>query len=349
MVLNQRLFIPIISLSILGIYFFYGASLIYSEKQFGDPYYYFKKFLIGNFLLGFLFFFLFSFIDWKTLRKLILFIFILNIIFTLLAFIPKFRLPGQPTARWFHFKGLSFQPSEFLKLTTLLFVSFIIPFLKRRKKKDYIFLLSLAIIFVLFLIYNQPALANLLILSVGLLGGFLSSNLKEPIIILSGLMIVFILFSFLWGYRVERVKSFLKKGGFQALQTRLAIGSGGILGKGIGKSELKLIGIPLLITDSIFAVYGEETGFLGSIILISLFLYLILTIFSIGREETSDDKRFFIYSVGCWISAQAFLHIASNLAFIPPVGIALPFFSYGPSSQISIMSALGIINRISSK
>jgi cell division protein FtsW len=349
MVLNQKIFIPVIFLSLLGLFFFYGASLTYSEKQFGNQFYYFKRFLIGNFLLGFLAFFLFSFLDWKTLRKLVLIFFVLNIILTIIAFVPKFRLPGQPTARWFYFKGFSLQPSEFLKLTTLLFVSFIIPFLKRRKSKDYIILLIFAILFVLFLIYNQPALASLLILTVGLLGGFLATNLKTPIVILSSLIIFFILFSFLWGYRVERVKSFLKKEGFQASQTRLAIGSGGIFGKGIGKSELKLIGIPLLITDSIFAVYAEETGFIGSLLLIFLFLILIYGIFSIGKKETSDDKKFFVYGVGCWISIQAFLHIASNLAFIPPVGVALPFFSYGPSSQISIMIALGIINRISSK
>jgi cell division protein FtsW len=347
MVLNPKIFIPILLLSLLGLFFFYGASLTYSEKQFGDPYYYFKRFLLGNFFLGFLLFFLMSCIEWKILRKSILFFFISNIILAMIAFIPQFRLPGQPTARWVYFKGFSFQPSEFLKLTTLLFISFIIPFLKRKKSKDYIILLTFAILIVLFLIYNQPALSNVLILTVGLLGGFLATNLKTPIIILSSLIIIFILFSFLWGYRVERVKSFLKKESFQASQTRLAIGSGGILGKGIGKSELKLIGIPLLITDSIFAVYAEETGFVGSIILILIFLFLIFQIFLIGMNETSQDKRFFIFGVGCWISAQAFLHIASNLAFIPPVGIALPFFSYGPSSQISIMIALGIINKIS--
>lgn len=346
---NQSLLFLVIGFSIFGLIFFYNVSLVYSDKIFGDPYYYFKRFILGNFILGFLSFFLFSNTNWDMLRKIILVLFIFNLIFACLAFIPQFKLKGQSSSRWFSFKGISFQPSEFLKLTTLLYISFMVPILKKHRSKDYYILLITVISIIFFIIYSQPALANLLIMMIAILGGFLSTRLKKVILWLSVLMIFFIIFSFFWNYRVERVKSFFKKESFQVAQTKLAIGSGGLLGKGIGKSELKLIGIPLFITDSIFAVYGEETGFIGCLILIIFYLYLVFIIFSIGNEENNDDKRFFIYGVGCWISTQTFLHIASNIAFIPPVGIALPFFSYGPSSQISIMSALGIINNISRK
>jgi cell division protein FtsW (lipid II flippase) len=152
----------------------------------------------------------------------------------------------------------------------------------------------------------------------------------------------------MWSYRLERIKNIFnfdeKNIGYQLKQSRLAIGSGGILGKGLGKSEVKLIHLPLMISDNIFSIYAEEFGFIGSIFLIFVFLILIFRIFNIGINNKNDSQKFFIFAIGCWLSSQVFIHIISNLLIT--TGVPLPFFSYGPSSQLALMVSLGIINSL---
>jgi cell division protein FtsW (lipid II flippase) len=99
-----------------------------------------------------------------------------------------------------------------------------------------------------------------------------------------------------------------------------------------------------MISDNIFSIYAEEFGFIGSIFLIFVFLILIFRIFNIGINNKNDSQKFFIFAIGCWLSSQVFIHIISNLLIT--TGVPLPFFSYGPSSQLALMVSLGIINSL---
>ncbi len=347
MKIDLTLFSILLILTFLGLYTFYGIYLVLSAKdhsQYGNL---FLKFLLGNIFLPYIIFFIFSLLTWKTIKKITLPLFIFSLIFTILAFLPFFQLPNQPTARWFYFQNISFQPTEFLKISTLLLMAFLINLIKRNK--DYFFISLFILGFCGFLIYKQPALTNLIIFILAIVGGFLGVKFSFRNVLIVGILIVII---FLVGltqeFRLKRVLGILSGDeiniAFQLRQTRLAISSGGLFGKGIGNSEFKLIGVPLMMTDSIFAIFAEETGFIGSLILISLFLSLIFYIFNLGRKVNNEEKKFFAYGFGTMISVQVFIHIASNT--ILTTGVPLPFFSYGPSNIIALMIGFGIINSL---
>lgn len=347
MKIDKILFSIILILTFWGLFTFYGIYAILKIKSPSQYSYTFLKFLLGNVFLPYLFFFIFSLLSWRIIKKISLPFFIVSLIFVLLAFLPFFQLPDQPTARWFYFKNFSFQPTEFLKISTLLLISFLITFVK--KSKDY-FLITLAIVsFCGFLIYKQPALTNLIIFISAIVGGFLGIKFSlRHIFIVAFLILIIFLVGLTQEFRLKRILGILTNEelttAYQLRQTRLAISSGGLFGKGIGNSQFKLIGIPLMMTDSIFAIFAEETGFIGSLILISLFLTLVFQIFNIARQVNNEEKKFFAYGLGTMISAQVFIHIASNT--ILTTGVPLPFFSYGPSNMIALMIGLGIVNNL---
>jgi cell division protein FtsW len=353
---DSALLFFIILFTVFGSFFFYGASAIVSDKLYHNPYRYFFDFFIKNVFLGFICFFIASIIRWKSWKKLSLIALIIVFVLLLLSFLPTFKLPGQQTARWFAFNGFSFQPSEFLKFFLILWLSFFFFDLRREFKNRFSGSLVLIFILVIFsvVIFLQPTLTNLLILWIGIFGGLVSQkpSFKEflPFFIV---LLIFVIVGFqFWGYRIERIKAKLfgadSRGlSFQEQQTRLAIGSGGLFGKGLGGSQLKLVGIPLMLSDSIFSVYAEETGFFGSLLFILFYLAFVIRIIFIGARMQSDEKKFFAFAFASWLSAQAFLHIASNTGFGVITGVPLPFFSYGASSQLAIMLGLGVINSLS--
>ncbi|GIW66354.1 MAG: stage V sporulation protein E [Candidatus Parcubacteria bacterium] len=346
MKIDYQLVFLVFLLSFLGLYFFYGVSLPYSTKNFNEPLYYFKKFLIFNFIFPIFMFFLGYLMNWLFLLRISKIIFLINLLFLILPFIDFFKLPNQNTARWFYFNGFSFQPSEFMKFSLILFLTAILPLIK--KDKSYFYVSLLIIFLVSLIVYLQPALSTILILLSGVIGGFMTINLRVKYFIIFFIIILsFVLLAFLWSYRAERIISIFKnddkKSGFQLSQSKLAIGSGGLLGKGLGNSELKLIGLPLMISDNIFAIYAEETGFIGSIMLILVFVFLILRILYLGYSNRDESKKFFSVGIACWLSSQIFIHLMANLVIT--TGVPLPFFSYGPSSQIALMTALGIISK----
>jgi cell division protein FtsW len=351
---DKNLLLIIGILTLWGFINFYNVSIPLSIKNYGTPYKYLWEFLLKSIILASLTFLLFSSFKWKTLKKMAFPLFAVSFLFVLLAFLPGFTPAGQTTHRWFNLTNFSFQPTEFLKLALLLWLAFLLPRLQKEFKSPYersaVLIIIIGVISILILL--QPALSNLLIIwaTVGI--GYLSlkPTLKE-LTPLFAVLLIFVISSFFWSYRLQRLVSFFtqnipEKIGFQQEQSKLAIGSGGLWGKGMGNSKVKLIGLPLMINDSIFAIFAEETGFIGSVVLILLFVALILTVVKNVLSISSNEKKFFIYGIATWISFQAFIHIASNIGIIPTTGVPLPFFSDGSSSQIALMAALGIINNI---
>lgn len=345
MKIDKTLFFVICVLVFVGLYTFYGIYTILVTKNPASYKYLFLKFVLGNILLPFALFFIFSLLNWQIIKKITLPFFIVSLIFTLLAFLPFFKLPGQETARWFYFKNISFQPVEFLKISSLLLIAFSLPLFK--KGRDYLYIIIGLIIGICFIIYKQPALSNLFIFLSGIIGGFLGlkfSFRNFSIIIL--IVIIILMIGLTQEYRLKRLLGVLnnEKIAYQLKQSRLAISSGGIFGKGVGKSEFKLIGIPLMMTDSIFAIYAEETGFIGSLTLILVFMLLLIIIFRKAKLVKNESKKFFAYGFGTMLSVQIYIHIISNLLIT--TGIPLPFFSYGPSNITALMIGFGIINSL---
>lgn len=346
----------VLVLSFIGLVFFFSASYYYSLTNFNNPYFYFFRFLVRITLLGFIAFLIGELLgkNFSKFRKLFFLSFLLIYFFILLGFIPQFRLDPE-SARWLKLGTFTFQPSEIIKPFALIVFVLFFPRLKKHSIFNKILFFILFLIFLILPIYLQPALSNVLIILASLAAAFFVLLESKREILISSL-IIFILFlilvglSILWSYRVERFLAFFTKGQlhserfFQVEQSIFAISSGGLFGKGLGKSEIKILGLPQMLTDSIFAIYAEETGFVGSIVLIVLYLILIASVIYNGIQTKEKEKYAFALGVAVWLSSQIFLHLASNTGLFVPTGVILPFLSYGPSGQIAIYLSLGIVS-----
>jgi cell division protein FtsW len=355
--IDKFLLTLVIILSFLGLVNFFSASSYFSLKNFNDPYFYFQKFFLRITLLGTILFLLGNFLAKNLFRykKLLIFLFFLFYFSIFLGFLPSFRLSEASAFRWVNLGFISFQPSEIIKPLAILFFIFLFSGLKKFSLIQKIFILVLFSLILLLPIYLQPSLSNVLIIFSGILVVFINYLKSFKEIIFSGLVflvlaLILVLIGNFWSYRKERFLSFLTKGKvyeeryFQVEQSISAVSSGGLFGKGLGKSEIKIIGLPQMLTDSIFTIYAEETGFFGSLILISLFFLLISMIIFIGAKS-EDWQKPFSFALAFWLFLQAFLHLSSNTGLFVPTGVILPFFSYGPSGQLAIYFSLGLISR----
>ena len=355
--IDLTLVILLVILSFLGLINFFSASYYFSLKNFQDPYFYFKKFFLKITFLGFLLFLIGNFLGKKLIyyRKIFLFFFFLFYLTIFLGFLPQFRWQ-ESVARWVNFGFLSFQPAEILKPFVILFLIFLMTRIKKLSLSQKIFIFLIFLFLVLIPIFLQPSYSNVLIIGASLGTVFLKSlkSKKEIFLSIFILFLVFLTLSLIgtsfWQYRLERLISFLTQGKvfsekyLQVEQAVAAVSSGGIFGKGLGKSEIKILGLPQMLTDSIFAIYAEETGFVGSLILLILFFLLILRIIILGTRTKVFEKEAFVLATAVWLCLQTFLHIASNIGLFVPTGVILPFFSYGASGQLAIYFSLGIIN-----
>ncbi len=348
----------VIVLSVLGILNFFSASYYYSLKNFDNSYFYFLKFLTRTTILGFLLFFLGNFLAKKieNYRKLFILLFALFYCSLFLVFLPNFKLPGSSASRWVNFDFISFQPSEIIKPLSILFLAFLFLHFKKTDILKKLFLFIIFLFMLLTPIYLQPSLSNVIIIFTSLTTSFLTflktkKEIFTTLLVSFLIFLILVVFSMFWSYRFERLVSFFTKGKlyeerhFQLEISQIGIALGGLFGKGLGKSEMKIAGVPQLLTDSIFVVFAEELGFVGSVILILLFLTLILMIILKGIKTKSEIKKPFAFGVGVWLFLQTFLHLGSNIGLIVPTGVVLPFFSYGPSAQLPIYFSLGIISR----
>ncbi len=154
-------------------------------------------------------------------------------------------------------------------------------------------------------------------------------------------------------YRADRLLAFTSAEedptglGFQTIQLLIALGSGGIEGVGLGSSLQKFFYIPGAHTDGVFAIVGEETGFIGSLIVIGLFAYLVYRGFKVALSARDEFGSYLAMGVVCWIAFQSLINIGGITRLIPLTGIPLPFVSYGGSSLIMIMAGIGILLNVS--
>ncbi|MCS7200551.1 MAG: FtsW/RodA/SpoVE family cell cycle protein [Patescibacteria group bacterium] len=353
---DQILFALIFIISILGLINFFSASYYYSLINLSNPYLYFlDNFFLRITILGWLVFIIGSLVgkNFSKGKKFFLAFFVLFYVLILLAFLPPFRLESK-SARWIMIGDFSLQPSELIKPFALLLLIIILSEIRKVSifSKNLIFL-SFATILLL-PIFFQPSLSNVLIIFISLSAvyfSFIKSKgdfIVSLVMILLFLIIILVLSSF-WSYRKERLISFITKGQvfkeryFQVEQSTLAVSSGGLWGKGLGKSEVKIMGLPQMLTDSIFVIYAEEWGFVGVLLLIFLFSLMIVRIIFLGIKTNKIEKMAFCLGVASWLFFQAFLHIGSNIGFLAPTGVVMPFFSQGASGQLAIYFSLGMI------
>ncbi len=342
-------------LIVLGILILASVSAPISQERFGTTYYFLNRHLVWL-MIGTVLAFLAFKIRLAFLKKIAPILLLINLVLMGMVFLPGIGLEVAGATRWINLGLISFQPSEFLKLTFILYLASWLasPTQKGFSQTLIAFLIVIGLVS-LFLIF-QPDISTLaVIVLTAVLMYFLANTpfWHSVLIFLISSGALFALIK-LAPYRLERLMVFLEPGidpmgiGYQIKQALIAVGSGGILGEGLGMGIQKFGFLPGVISDSIFALFAEETGFVGGIILIFLFLIFLWRGFRIGKLNQQDKfSQLTALGITCWIVIQAFVNVGAMIGLLPLTGIPLPFISYGGSSLIITLAAVGILLNIS--
>jgi len=344
-------------LLLFGIVILASVSTAISQQKFGSPSFYLFRYFLFGLLPGLIAGFIAFKMPLHFFKKRAPLFLAVSILLMILVFFPRIGIQAGGANRWLNIGFTSFQPSEFLKLSFILYLAAWLPNLTdkiRKRSKTFIAFLSLIGTIGLLLIL-QPDISTLgMIIASGILIYFLSGVPLKYIfsVIIGGLAALAVLVK-IEPYRFSRISVFLKPGidpmglSYQIKQALITIGSGGIWGRGLGLSMQKFGFLPEPIGDSVFAIFSEETGFIGALILISLFLIFIWRGFKIVRKTEDRFCRLAAAGIVFWIAMQAFVNMGSMLAILPLSGIPLPFVSYGGSAMIAELIGVGILLNIS--
>lgn len=296
-------------------------------------------------------------IDYKIWRKYSLVIFIGSILLTMAVFIPSFGLRHGGAERWVQFGGFSFQPVEFLKFGFIIYFAAWLSWVKSRVSDFRFGILPLVVLLTIIsgILLQQPDHKSLiLIMATGVVMLFVSGVPMKYILGFSGVAIVVLsTVVYFTPYLQARVKTFIDPSSdpsgssYQIQQSLIALGGGGIYGRGFGQSIQKFSYLPEPQGDSIFAVWGEEMGFLGGVTVIVLYVLFALRGFKIANNSPDLFSRLLVSGIVIMITAQSFMHIASVVGVLPLTGVPLVFMSHGGTALMVYMMAVGVIFQIS--
>ena len=308
---------------------------------------------IQRFFLGLMVFFIICSIDIKFIFILAYPIFLLSLIF--LIIVPFFGTEIYGATRWIKIGGISLQPSEFIKFTLILALAKYfhsstdgtMAFIKK-------FILPLVIILIpVVIVAAQPDLGTAVVIFIGGVSIFWIIGLNYRYFITGGVMIILsipLLWQYLKGYQKERVYTFFNPerdplgNGYHIMQSKIALGSGGIFGKGyLEGTQSHLNFLPEMHTDFIFTMFGEEFGFLGALVLILLYAGLIFLSIKMGLESRSEFGKYLSLGVSTVFFIYIFVNISMVTGLLPVVGVPLPLVSYGGSSMLAVMVGFGLL------
>jgi cell division protein FtsW len=350
-----NLFTITIVLICIGIVMIYSSSSIYAWEKYGDSFYFLKRHL-SFLMVGALFTFLAMVVDYRIFRKYARSLLWIALILLVLVLIPGLGREVSGARRWFRFKFISFQPSEFANLAVIIYLA---DFIARKGDKIKMLLQGFAPpVCVLgatsLLILLQPDLGTVIALSSVVLIMLFVSGVRGRYILtlMLGSLPALYLLVFSVAYRRARILAFLnpwldpKGTGFQIIQSQIAIGSGGLFGRGLGHSQQKLFYLPAAHTDFIFSIIGEELGLVGTLGVIVLFMIFIQQGLKIIKNAQDKFGYFLALGLVLMISLKAIVNIGVSCGVFPTKGLPLPFISYGGSSLIFDMVSLGILINI---
>ncbi|PIQ68162.1 MAG: stage V sporulation protein E [Candidatus Taylorbacteria bacterium CG11_big_fil_rev_8_21_14_0_20_46_11] len=346
----------IVTITTFGFLIFTSASIgLFAREgaQFGSVAFTRGIAVIGGALVAYIA----SIVDYKLFRKYSLIILLGAIILTAFVFVPGIGIAHGGAQRWIGIAGLTFQPSEFLKIAFVIYgAAFYASVKDRISTFSYGLLPLLALLGISGgLLLLQPDTDTFVVLFLALLAMFIvgGGRLKHLAIIVVTGIISLTLLVMARPYLMDRLTTFINPAtdplgaGYQIQQSLIAIGSGGVFGKGFGQSIQKFSYLPEPIGDSIFAVAGEEFGFLGASFIILLFLALLLRGLRVGAHAPDTFSGLLSVGVVILICASAFMNIASMLAIIPLSGLPLSFISHGGTALFITLAETGILLNIS--
>ncbi|HEV2601868.1 MAG TPA: putative lipid II flippase FtsW [Candidatus Babeliales bacterium] len=347
------LFMGIITtLIVCGLLFIYSSSSIYALERFGVAHYFLKKQCIGL-MIGLCALLVAYCIPVKIIHATTPLLFLSSLLLSALTMIPFLTHRINGSSRWLSLGGFTFQPSELLKVTFIVYVAYLI------EKKQYTthsfmhsylpFLIILGVTNIILLKQPDFGLAVTLTITTFLLLFIAQYRNKDLLITFASCLPIVAALIYFKPYRLARVLTFLdpwsdpQGSGFQIIQSLIAIGSGGLWGVGISHSKQKFFYLPMQHSDFIFAIIAEETGFIGALLVIILFIALLYLGIRIASYTTNRFAQFTILGFIIMINLQAMINIAVTLGLVPTKGIGLPFISYGNSSLVCTLIMVGLI------
>ena len=350
------LLISVILISLFGVIMIYSSSYIWAEYKYNDPYKYLKNqglfFIIGVILMNII-----SKIDYKIYYKYANKIIIICITLLILVLIPGVGTVRNGSRSWFGIGSFGIQPSEFAKLGLIIFTSKYLsnnPNSMKNFKRGVLPILIITIgIFGIIMLQPDFGTGTILVMTIiGILfiaGLDIKIFLRFAVIGIAGVVGLVIMAP----YRLKRILSFLDPwsdplgSGFQIIQSLYSIGPGGLFGLGFGNSIQKHFYLPEPQTDFIFSIISEEFGFMGIIIISTLFIIIFYNCLKISMKCNDLFGKYLSFGITFGLIFQAILNLSVVIGLIPVTGVTLPFLSYGGSSLLITMISIGIILNIS--
>ncbi len=336
--------IPII-FSVVGLIFVFEASSIRALSESGDSFYYLKLqvqwIAIGTIIMS-----IASFLYYKRLSLIAFPFMALVIVLLILVLIPSFGQQIGGARRWIDLGFFSLQPTEFAKIATIIYLATWFSSGERRRFLPFLSLLG----FLMLLIFLQPDMGTaIIIFSLFMIMYYLAGKqLFYLLLLLPVSAIGAVLLIFAAPYRLRRLTSFLDPSedpmgvGYHINQILISLSQGGVFGRGFGASRQKYMFLPEAHTDSIFAIYGEEMGFVGSVILIFFYIFLLWKLYQVYGHTTDKFGKLLIGGIFGFFGMQAVTNLGAMVGLLPLTGVPLPFISYGGSHILISFALIGI-------
>ena len=343
-------------LLITGILMVYSASNAFSRDQLGDSFHYLKRQLIycG---LGLALMFCAMLINYKIYQRLAWVMITVSLVLLVFVFVPGIGVKISGSTRWIKIWNFTFQPVEIAKLALIIYMTRFLSqkteYIKSFKRGILPFLIIISVY--LGLLCAQPDFGSvILIVFLAFLLLFIGGARALHLVSLGSVAVVFIGVGILLApYRIQRVLTFLNPWkdpegtGYHIVQSLYAFGSGGVLGTGLGGGVQKLHYLPTPHTDSIFSVIGEELGFVGTAVVVMLFMIIVWRGIRISLKTEDRFGSLLAIGISCLIGIQAIINVGVATGSLPSKGITLPFISFGGSSLLISLIAIGVLLNIS--
>jgi len=345
--------IPVVLLIVVGLGAILSASSVPALRETGDGLHYFKMQIVGL-VIGMVGLLAAVWIPLRWWRRMSSFLFVGTVL--LLVAVLVMGVTAGGATRWLAVGPVAVQPSEIAKLTTILFLATLVSRKETsmHRLRDFFWPIAVSVGVVSALVLYQPDLGTTLLICAGAYAVLFAS--AAPFVWVGGSAVLGSLAAFVAAvsspYRWARVTSFLDLasdplgGGYQATQSLVALGTGGLFGVGLGASRARWSFLPNAHTDFVFSIIGEETGLLGSLTVILLFVWLAVAGMVVAHRAADRFGRLVAVGLTTWLAAQGVVNLGGVTGVLPITGVPLPFVSYGGSALVVSLVAVGILIRV---
>lgn len=347
----------IFGLTLLGLVFVFSSSFAVGQQLFGNPRFFAMRQLQGA-GIGALAFLVLAYLDYRRLRAWSPLFMAMAILGLMAVLVPGIGVEQNGARRWVQFGSAPpVQPSELTKLVVVIYIAAWLA-----SRGDAIRHITLGVVpfsmivgFIGFLIMAEPDLGTAITITLIAAIMFFAAGAAVRHLIALTVLGGGVLFSIVAvaGYGLDRFTNFVsaeadpEAGGFQILQLLIALGSGGLSGVGLGESRQKFFYVPTAHTDGVFAIIGEEVGFIGTGIVLLLFAFVAYRGIRIAQRAPDSFGMLLALGIVAWITTQAFFNIGGITRTIPLTGIPLPFISFGSSALVSTLAGAGLLVSVS--